>query len=186
MIGRAATCEEVSRAFLLANIMKGSPNDPDGYRAMLAREMEWLARMNPVELISQVKNGDRRRRYQRGTWFLGIVDLDRCSVWRKMGDTPQRPRPWATGPVPRVAERFLYRPDHLEQLPPIREIMPLIITDLPLVVIRDHADPTRLRLDDGNHRAVTYYLAGLRTAPAYIGCVPEPLNLDWAWEGEPM
>jgi hypothetical protein len=40
-----------------------------------------------------------------------------------------------------------------------------------------------MRIEDGSHRAIAYYLAGFKQAFAYAARVPSSCNLTWKWEG---
>jgi hypothetical protein len=92
-------------------------------------------------------------------------------------------RVWAKGPVGTVAAGFRERNDQTDRIWEIVTAVEVIRADLPLILLRGRSDLARLRTEDGCHRAVAYYLAGLRRAVAYVGTVRDEINLTWQWEG---
>ena len=60
----------------------------------------------------------------------------------------------------------------------IRERIQEVFAEFPLIAIRTRSDHSRLRLEDGSHRAIAYYLAGFRQAFAYVARVPSAEQPD--------
>lgn len=94
--------------------------------------------------------------------WLDCIDLDRCVVWRHMGD-----RPWAEGFVISVAELFRCYEPQQSRIWGMETFSELFSSRLPLIV--SVLSPTTFMIDDGSHRAIAMALAGVRSALAWIG-----------------
>jgi len=72
------------RAFVIAEILKGSDFDTEeNLLASLERVQRELAPWQEAEIDAFIRDRDSRRfeHFQRATWRLDRVDLDRCVVW---------------------------------------------------------------------------------------------------------
>jgi len=178
MFERPSNAEVVARAHILAERLKTAPADREKFRAALAEERKKLAGIGGLELLRLVEDQDRRKRIEKGTWVFAVVNLDRCAVWPGMGGEE-----WARGGVSKIAGLFPSKSSPGNRTRAIMERAPDIFAELPLIAIRTRSDHSRLRLDDGSHRAVAYYLAGFRQAFAFVARVPSAVNLTWKWDG---
>lgn len=173
------TSREVAIAFLLADFGKGitamahDASQEREWLAMLSAERERLSALPVADLLAHERISiykPRQRRFKRGSWELGRVELERCKVW------PSSSRPWCDGSVADAVAK-LGNSDH--RVRDMATIAEKLVAQLPLVALRFEGDPTRFRLDDGTHRAIALYIAGAREAPAYIGTVPADCNERW-------
>jgi hypothetical protein len=177
MFERSVSAEIVARAFLLAEELKKAPANFDAFRTMLETERKKLAGLSGENLFKLI-DADRRKRIEAGSWVMAIVNLERCAVWPGMGGEE-----WARGPVTKIAGQFPSKAKPGNRTRAIRERINEVFADFPLIGIRTRSDHNRIRLEDGSHRAVAYYLAGFRQAFAYLARVPSSVNLTWKWEG---
>lgn len=177
MFERSTNAEVVARAFLLAEELKRAPADRDAFRMALETERKKLAALSGQDLFKLIE-ADRRKRIELGSWVFAIINLERCAVWPGMGGEE-----WARGPVAKIAGQFPSKAQPGNRARAIRERIPEVFAEFPLIGIRTRSDHARYRIEDGSHRAVAYYLAGFRQAFAYIARVPSAINLTWKWEG---
>jgi hypothetical protein len=175
------TQRQVKEAVYLADKMKDGPFDHEGFKMTLA-EAENEPRSLSEATIDDAyfkNHRDRLRRINEGNWTLGIVELADCLTWPHFGGRKRI----EAGPVNVTAELVRSQNDSNDRLWEMVKHVHLFFVDLPLVVIRMNKNPTKFFIDDGTHRAVTYYLAGFRQALSYIGVVREDINHNWVWPG---
>lgn len=177
MFERSTGADVVARAFLLAEELKRAPPDRDAFRAAVDAERKKLAALAGPDLFKLIE-ADRRKRIEQGSWVFAIINLDRCALWPGTGGEE-----WARGPVAKIAGQFPSRAKPGNRARAIRERIPEIFAEFPLIGIRTRSDHNRYRIEDGSLRAVAYYLAGFRQAFAYVARVPSAINLTWKWEG---
>jgi hypothetical protein len=177
MFERSTSAEVVARAFLLAEELKRAPADREAFRAELEAQRKKLAALSGTELFKLIE-ADRRKRIELGSWVFTIINLDRCAVWPGMGGEE-----WARGAVAKISGQFPSKAQPGNRSRPIRERISEIFAEFPIIGIRTRSDHTRIRIEDGSHRAVAYYLAGFRQTFAYVARVPSSINLTWKWEG---
>jgi hypothetical protein len=177
MFERSTPADVVARAFLLAEALKKAPPDRDVFRSLLEEERKRIAALNFKDLFGQI-DADRRKRFETGQWVFTVVSLERCAVWPGMGGEE-----WARGPVHKISGLFPSKAMAGSKTRIIRERIQEVFAEFPLIAIRTRSDHSRLRLEDGSHRAIAYYLAGFRQAFAYVARVPSANNLTWKWEG---
>jgi hypothetical protein len=177
MFERSTPADVVARAFLLAEALKKAPPDRDAFRTMLEEERKKIAALSFKDLFGQI-DADRRKRLETGQWVFTVVSLERCAVWPGMGGEE-----WARGPVHKISGLFPSKAMAGSKTRVIRERIQEVFAEFPLIAIRTRSDHSRLRLEDGSHRAIAYYLAGFRQAFAYVARVPSANNLTWKWEG---
>jgi hypothetical protein len=164
MFMRPSQPREVKECLLLANKMKDGPFDQMGFSSELERFKTTLASL-PLEQIDQsIREKDPRRftRYTEANWTLTVVSLERCRVWPKMGG-----RDWPAEYVNLVANDLVKQAD--EKFWAMGNLAQLFFAAIPLIIIRPTSSADQLRIDDGCHRAIAYYLAGFRQAFAFVG-----------------
>ena len=177
MFERTVSGEVVARSFLLAEALRKAPPDRDAFRALLEEQRKKIAGLSIKELFAQI-DSDRRKRFEMGQWVFTIVNLDRCAVWPGMGGED-----WARGPSARSPASSPRRPCPGAGRAVIRERILEVYSEFPLILIRTRSDHSRYRIEDGSHRAIAYYLAGMKQAFAFVARVPSSCNLTWKWEG---
>jgi hypothetical protein len=177
MFERTVSGEVVARSFLLAEALKKAPPDRDAFRGLLEEERKKIAGLSIKELFAQI-DSDRRKRFEMGQWVFTIVSLDRCAVWPGMGGED-----WARGPVSKISGLFPSKAMPGSRTRVIRERILEVYSEFPLILIRTRSDHSRFRIEDGSHRAIAYYLAGMKQAFAFVARVPSSCNLTWKWEG---
>jgi hypothetical protein len=178
MIPQPVTARDVNECFLLGEALRAGAFDGTQFRTKLSAERQRIAAIPDDELFRLVADGDRQARYCCN-WELQIVDLANCSVWPQLEG-----RPWASGPVPRVAQRVLGRNEPNERIVTMATSVRLWFAELPLIVFRRKRSYAQFRIDDGSHRAVASYLAGFRQAFAFVGDYAGDGELMWRWEGD--
>lgn len=178
MLQSRCEARPVKECYLLANVLKAGPFDPQGFRDRLAAERSRIANLPADEIDHLISDMHRRRRYNGAMWQFSIVTLDTCSVWPCMGG-----RRWVAGRVSRVASELPKFGQSSDRLFAMAWATPLSFAEIPLIVFCRKESTTEYRIDDGCHRAVAYYLAGLRQAFAYVGSYDGPGKLTWPWEG---
>lgn len=155
---------EVKRAFVLADWMKAAEwcESEEEFRTFLASEKSRVFALRESEL-DQIIEGDesRLKRLEEPGWTFEEVEVADCFVWERMGG-----RPWAIGTVREVGDRFLRMEPTGSRIWKMKFFAPIFSSQLPLIIFcRDG----RLAIDDGSHRAVAMYLAGIGKAKAYVG-----------------
>ena len=178
MLDVACDPREVKACFLLADAMNHGPFDPIGYHESLTTNRSRIAQRTEQQLDQEIRDPERRVRYNGGKWRLAVVELSKCSVWPQMGS-----RPWARGPVSRVARELQTYGRSDDRLNSMARVVQLSFADLPLIVFRRKRTAEQFRIDDGCHRAVAYYVAGFRQAFVFIGEYQGQSELTWAWDG---
>src|SRR4029434_10285250 len=91
-------------AFVVADTLKAGPfSSQEAVVALIENSRREVTSWtdNQIDSFIAKDNPWRLDNYTRAQWKLDRVDLDRCTVWRHMGD-----RPWAEGCVTTVAELF--------------------------------------------------------------------------------
>lgn len=167
-----------NEVFALSDRMKhGWPLTGESFRSLLGQHIDQVERLGAEALDLEVRE-HRRRRYTAATWTLQEISLEACAVWPRMGG-----RPWATGPVPKVAALFPARSSPDDRIRRMVMCVSLFRECLPLQVLAVQNDLTKFRIDDGCDRAVAMYLAGVRTMFAFVGIVRHHLNHQWPWSG---
>ena len=177
MFERSTSAEVVARAFLLAEELKRAPRTAKPSARSWKAQRKKLAALSGTELFKLIEV-DRRKRIELGSWVFTIINLDRCAVWPGMGGED-----WARGPVAKISGQFPSKAQSGNRTRAIRERVQEIFAEFPIIGIRTRSDHTRIRIEDGSHRAVAYYLAGFRQVFAYVARVPSAINLTWKWEG---
>ena len=167
---------EVKEALLVADALKSGPFEPQGFRERLVNERTRVGQLTDIEVERSITDHNRLKRYNGGTWVRTVVNLADCSVWQGMGS-----RHWATGTVQKVVEQLRKQGRSTDRLFAMSGLFQLFLEEQPLIVFRRSQTPRQYRIDDGCHRAVAYFLAGLRQAPAYVGSYDGPAKLDWPW-----
>lgn len=160
---KGADCLGAKRAFVFANRLKVGPFESADALLAASKATEVLVdRLSIAELDAIVEaDGDRLRRYNNARWRLAALELGPCAVWPKMGE-----REWAVGTVENVARLFTTKADTSDRIFQMMALSSVYRQHFPLVLFNSS---NGLWLDDGNHRAVAMYLAGVRTAPAWVG-----------------
>lgn len=174
MLELPSNIREVKECFVLANVLKSGPNSLEPFTFRAAFERQRLSGLSDEQLDREITDQDRLRRLNNGRWEFSVVELNSCSVWPRMGG-----RNWATGLVGQVAEKLENRGDLTDRLWEMKKVVRQIFSELPLIVLRRASHPDRFQIEDGNHRAVAYYLAGLRQAFAFAGTVDSAFNHEW-------
>jgi hypothetical protein len=156
---------EVKRAFVLADWMKAAQRceSEREFDVLLASEGARVRSLSEPEL-DQIIGKDRHRleRFETFAWIVDEkCDLAKCWVYHRMGG-----RSWAVGTVQEVAEKF-HRMEPLGSRVWRMKLFAMYFkSQLPLIVLNQQGV---LRIDDGSHRAVAMWLAGVTQATAYIG-----------------
>lgn len=151
------------RAFILADRLKVGPFDSPG--SLLAAveaaavEIDGLPEAEVDRIIST--DPERLERCNRARWRYAPVGLSQCRVYSRMGE-----RAWAVGTVGLVARRFSSEATDADRIHRMIAFAKVYAERLPLILFRDGEG---LRINDGNHRAIAMFLAGIRTAPAWVG-----------------
>lgn len=166
------TPRQVKEAFFLAERMKNGPYEMPALELAIARVKAEIAALSDSELDSQIKDPKRLQQINEAKWYFGKVQIARCRVWPGMGK-----RPWATGDVPGVGVRCVKHSDPSDRLWKMAE-RAKTLKQLPLIV-HSRIEPRQYRIDDGCHRAVALFLAGIKEAEAYIGDVPVARQHTW-------
>jgi len=156
------------RAFVIAEMLKRGDFDTEGsLLASLERVQRELASWQEPEMDAFIRDRDPNRfdNFQRATWRLGTVGLDKCVVrWHggmgHLGD-------WATGNLMEIANRFREKEPRESQVWNMRKFAKLFSLQLPLIVFV--VSPSTFAIDDGCHRAVAMVLAGVTSSTAWIG-----------------
>jgi hypothetical protein len=177
MFERNVSGDVVARSFLLAETLRKAPPDRDSFRALLEEERKKIAALSIKDLFAQI-DADRRKRFEMGQWVFTIINLERCAVWPGMGGEA-----WAKGPVHKISGLFPSKAMPGNKTRAMRERILEIYAEFPLILIRTRSDHSRMRIEDGSHRAIAYFLAGFKQAFAYVARVPSSCNLTWKWEG---
>ena len=180
MLSHSCGSREVIESFLLANQMKQFASDNQiGFRAKLAAKRDALRTLSATDVNLMMTDAQRLMRYLSAEWQLKIVELASCSVWPKMGQ-----KPWAVGPVPRVAAELVAKDDKDEKAWDILNHVRSAFADLPLIVFERKRSDKQFRIDEGSHRAVAFYLAGFRQAFAFVGKVRNDPDHNGEWDSQ--
>ncbi|PWT85866.1 MAG: hypothetical protein C5B58_02380 [Acidobacteria bacterium] len=159
------------RAFVTAEMLQGGDFDrEEKLLASLARVQTELGSWQVAEVDRFIRDRDSRRfeHFQRATWRLDRIDLDRCVVWWQggMGQLGN----WATGKLLEVADKFKLKQPKESPVWNMQKFAELFSWQLPLIVFV--VDPWTFAIDDGCHRAVAMTLAGVTSSNAWIGTLP--------------
>jgi hypothetical protein len=114
-----------------------------------------------IDVFITSRNPPRLDFYNRAKWRLDGIPLDKCIVWRSMGE-----RAWAEGSVTTVAELFTRHEPKDSRIWDMQKFSDVFSSRLPIIVFP--VGPS-LMIDDGSHRAVAMALEGLTSASAWIG-----------------
>lgn len=162
---------EAKNAFILADRMKGPGKDTDLARQDLTKYRDvLLANRADVEAMADesvdvaigTRDATRLRRYSRAIWSFGAISLSTCFVYNRMGS-----RKWIDKMlVPEAAESIRQRNDSSDRLWRMKELTQLVVLDLPIIIL---ATGGKVQIDDGSHRAVAAWLAGIKELPAFVG-----------------
>ena len=152
----------------MAELLKGGDFDRDeNLLASLERVQRQLAPWQEAEMDAFIRDRDPNRfeNFQRATWRLGRVDLEKCVVWWQggmghLGD-------WATGDLMEIANRFREKEPRESPVWNIQKFAKVFSLQLPLIVFV--VDSSTFAIDDGCHRAVAMALAGVTSSSAWIG-----------------
>lgn len=177
----SCTSRHVKEAVALADRLKSGPFESDAFKESLNRARNEIALLSEPELDARYfqRQKDRLQRINQGSWILDNVGLEFCITWPQFGS-----RKWAeAAPVNVTTDTVRQQNDLTDRLWEMSRFANLLRDCLPIVVLRTQEDSTRYFIDDGAHRAVAFYLAGFRTAPAYIGSIPAGINHTWKWKG---
>ncbi len=155
----------VKETFVIAERLKDGPFDThEAFLASLERSKREVTSWPDCELDAFIGSQDRVRLdfYNRARWRLDSVNLDTCLIWRRMGG-----RDWAEGLVPAVAERFRSLEPEGNPIWRMQKFGELFALQLPIIV--SVLNPSTRMIDDGSHRAIAMFLAGLKSTLAWIG-----------------
>lgn len=154
---------EAKRAFVLADWMKSACRcrNEDEFLVLLDDESKRLLITSEKEL-DQIIARDRSRlnRLDTFVWRLETVSLADCYVYPRMGE-----RTWAVGRVAEIAKKFTAQEPLSSRIWHMKMFASLIAR-LPLIIVKKES---KYEIDDGSHRAIAMFLAGLREANAYVG-----------------
>jgi hypothetical protein len=154
----------VKEAFVVADTLKAGPfHSPEALLASIEKSQREVTSWtdNQIDAFIAQDNPNRLRDYDHAHWKLDRVDLERCIVWRSMGD-----RPWAEGGVMTVADLFKCHESRQSRIWDMQKFGDIFSSRLPIIVFPVGA---RVMIDDGSHRAVAMALAGVKSAVAWIG-----------------
>jgi hypothetical protein len=151
------------RAFVMVELLKDGDLDTEkNLLASLERVQGQLAPWQEAELDAFIRDRDPNRfeNFQRATWRLGRVDLDKCVVWWQggMGDLGD----WSTGNLMEISNRFREKEPRESPVWEMQKFANLFSLQLPLIVF--DVDRSMFAIDDGCHRAVAMALAGVMSS----------------------
>jgi len=158
---------EVKRAFVLADWMKSAhrAESEEDFLRLLSSESARLVRLTEREIDQIIARDEKRlERFEILSWTLGKVSLKGCFVYPHMGE-----RAWAVGKVDEVAPKFIRLESFSSRIWKMK-LFARLFCKLPLIVLKSDG---QLKIDDGSHRAVVMFLAGLKSAPAFVGIQKE-------------
>lgn len=162
---------DVKRSFVLADWMKSarSRKNVREFDALLVAEKLRVQALSETELDQIiVKDEGRLKRFNKYQWKLDEhFDLTTCRVYDRMGN-----RPWAIGTVHEVAGIFHRMEPTGSRVWRMMSFVEFFSSSLPLIVVENNGS---LQIDDGSHRAVAMYLAGMTQTSAYVGTRPSSL-----------
>lgn len=154
---------EAKRAFVLADWMKSASRceRQEEFFALLRAEQTRVSELREAELNQIIqRDEDRLSHFQTLVWELRTVQLGECHVYPQMGK-----RAWAVGSVSEVAPLFKRLEPALSRIWRMK-LFAACFTELPLIALQKS---DKLSLNDGSHRAIAMYLAGIRDVQAFVG-----------------
>jgi hypothetical protein len=152
-------------AFVIAEMVKAGPlHSPEAFLASmenLEREVtSWTD--NEIDSFMARENPHRLANYNRAQWKSDTVELQKCTVWPRMGR-----REWAEGNVTTVADLFRRHEPQQSRIWDMQKFGEIFSSRLPIIVFL--VGPSSIMIDDGSHRAVAMALADIKSSLAWIG-----------------
>ena len=147
------------------------------FARLLEEERKKIAALSIKDLFAQI-DADRRKRFEMGQWVFTIINLDRCAVWPGMGGED-----WARVRSTRSPASSRRRPCRGTGRARFANGSWKCTPSSRSSSFARAAITAGIRIEDGSHRAIAYYLAGFKQAFAYVARVPSSCNLTWKWEG---
>jgi hypothetical protein len=154
---------KVKRAFVLADWMKSASrcDSEEEFLLLLRAEQTRVEELSESQMDQIIKRDESRlERFQTCTWAFRTVGLGDCHVYSGMGK-----RSWAVGRASEVSTAFTRLEPSSSRIWKMKLFAP-VFSHLPLILLQIDKEFT---IDDGSHRAIAMYLAGIRDAQAYIG-----------------
>lgn len=154
---------DVKRSFVLADWMKSARRckNEEEFLGLLSSESLRLANLTESEFDQIIaRDVERLKRFETLTWTIGSVPLGDCYVYPRMGE-----RAWAVGQVRDVAAKFTRMEQSSSRIWRMK-LFATLFSRLPVIIVRRSA---KLEIDDGSHRAIAMFLAGIKDAKAHIG-----------------
>lgn len=138
--------------------------DVEKYRDVLLANRAAVEAMadDAVDTEIGTRDATRLRRNSRAARFFGLISLSDCFVYNRMGS-----RKWIGNMlVPQAADSIRQKNDSSDRVWRMKELTGLFVPSLPLIVLEAGGE---FRIDDGSHRAVAAWLAGIKELSAFVG-----------------
>ncbi|HQR06706.1 MAG TPA: hypothetical protein PLN21_07785 [Gemmatales bacterium] len=173
---------QVKIAYIVPRDLKKKGLTLENFTAKLAEFTAEVENFSDAELDHHVVFEDGEPIHQHrltmikaSTFACKIVKLERCSVWPEMGK-----RKWLRGMIP-TAEKLIQNKAAKDD--PLFDMVEYarrgLYDSIPLILFPRASNNEQFRIDDGNHRALSRFIAGATDALAYVGSIEKKLNHCW-------